>query len=199
MDNADIETLVAIRENVMGLEKISVERIWSEIKKIYSYHQNIHNITQLMNMCEVWKGVGMKNRMFSAASSSNDYKYNSPLMNAFLPIIFELDTLKEQWKLSIDEKNKYEIIIEIAKQKSVEDIIYLAYQKEENVRWYLGHDSVFDPGKVGEAARWLRNNPVLPSFPFNGDTLKTEGFAGKKLGDELKRRKLEYIKTMVNG
>lgn len=56
-NNHDIETLTVIREKASGLGRISVERVWTEIKKILTGNHVFH-IIKLMYDLGVAKHIG---------------------------------------------------------------------------------------------------------------------------------------------
>ncbi|XP_037921957.1 CCA tRNA nucleotidyltransferase 1, mitochondrial isoform X2 [Hermetia illucens] len=181
-NNHDQFTLEAIKNNATGLQKISGERIWSEVRKLL-----VGNFAQelmlTMLKCGIGKYIGLPdpqnieefNRVMEASKAFKD---------DFLPIMFmtgllhspeDAMKLHERLKLSAYERDlalfltqNRESARSIDDLKSYKKLCMQPYAKREYVEELLRYNNM--PELYKQLKEWKS-----PSFPINGSKLKDNG------------------------
>ncbi len=209
----NIECIKSIKKNINGLNKITNERIFLEIKKILS----LKNIFTLFSDREA-KGIiisifpqfkyyeRLKN--FNNLNNELKNKYNYKLILSLLVIdqtdnydffCYKYRTSNEIKEMCKYISNYYESLgkKQFYSKENIKKLIYLT--NKENVKNLLFFsrclklkEKNFDLYKLIE---YVKNCPV-PKFPITGDNLKKFGYeSGPILGKKLKMLEEMWIKS----
>jgi tRNA nucleotidyltransferase/poly(A) polymerase len=176
INNIDQATQDSIRFNAEGLEKISGERIWSEMKHIIMYKHG-NNLLELMEHLGVAKQIGM-HPMFTAIDRKNSFEVtkgftNEPelLIAAWLGWDKEnLFRIADRWKWSTAERTH---VFWLADHIGLEcDLRRLIAIENVNRQWVreLAAFEMRDGWEQNAMAEW-----VFDPFPVNGDILMAMG------------------------
>ncbi|XP_011405659.2 PREDICTED: CCA tRNA nucleotidyltransferase 1, mitochondrial-like [Amphimedon queenslandica] len=193
----DPDTLTAIRDNAVGLTKISVERIWSEMSRILVGNHSPH-LVSLMYELGVAANIGLPddgnlNELTKVWESMHGRYQLEPvcLLVSLLKSGEEVERFSRQWKLSNLERklgmfvsNEREACYQGAPLKYYKDQL-VDGEFRNHVLELLKYCSRFPDST--ELEGW-----TVPVCPVNGNDLKKAGIAsGQKLGETLKdvRRK----------
>ena len=109
--NFDKETLKSIKKNAPGLEQISGERIWMEMRKIL---EGDHTIELLKKMVEtgVDQAIGLPMGNFSELARAKKHINSGPvLLSALLKDEADVNNLTAKWKLSAAERELIRFIV----------------------------------------------------------------------------------------
>lgn len=186
-NNHDKETINAITENISGLEKISGERIWSELKKILKGNFGLELMEEMIK-CGVPKYVGLPDslnidEMRRAYSTKQDLQ---PIcyLTALVSTAEEALNIHNRLKLSAFERDLAIFLAENRKfvdtdLKNISDYkkrcILHSNRKDfyEELLKYSGKDELYK-----EFKEWQ-----IPKFPLNGGILKQNNCpSGKVMG-----------------
>lgn len=180
----DKDTLRKIEKMAPGLSKISGERIWAEMSKIFE-GKNRNAILNRMASSGVLKEIGLSdpdmNEFYEVIANTK----RAPLVLAsLLRTPSENQELYRHWKYKKSDMLLIDFIIknrtkqideELAKRLRVEfkiDKFYIL-----NLLEYQGN---FDLKQIIKAWR-------VPDFPVNGNDLMKRGLEGKDIGNGLKK------------
>lgn len=177
----DKETTDAISKNAFGLDCISRERIWSEMRLIIKGNE-AYEVMKMMESLEMLPYIGL------------------PPMNIFAPVhkdmepvtamvaMFDMGArdLWRDWKWSTDERKLLEVLIRnISTPLDRDDLIRMVavdgmdrnHANQLALLWGVGDFNLTD----------------IPSFPVRGQDLIDLGYPrGKEIGDMLARLKEEW-------
>ena len=109
--NFDTDTLEAIKQNAYGLEQISGERIWMEMRKIL---EGDHTVALLKKMVEtgVDQAIGLPMGNFTELARAKKYINSGPaLLSALLKDEADVNNLTAKWKLSAAERELIRFIV----------------------------------------------------------------------------------------
>ena len=173
--------LKAIKSNVNGLSKISVERIWQEISKLLA-GKNVASILDYMGKTGVAKAIGLPVTNAKQVNDSED-----PVIA--LAKLVDNDEVAKRWKLSNQEhttlltlvKNKNK---ELTQQK-VQDLIIDGADRDiiAKLAQLQGKKDLISLAKSFKA----------PEFPVTGNDLIAKGLkSGPELGQKLKDLKQKW-------
>jgi len=209
----DQDVLKYIKKNINGLNKISKERIFIEIRKIL----NLKNATKLflegpskeimLNLFPQFKYSKRLNKLSSLDEDLRN-KYDEYLILALL-IVDETDNYEyfcHKYKLSNSVRDRLKSI-----SKSFENLKNKKYFSEANIRKLIYFSSkeqvkdliffsicVDDKNKIYQMKELLKyvNTCKVPKFPISGNYLKEHGYeAGKILGKKLKLLEEKWIEN----
>ena len=209
----DRKTINLIKQNINGLNKISNERIFDEIKKILSL-KNLLNLFKnkdskeiILNIFPQFKYFDRLNKILKSKAKIKD-KYDNSLILALL-IVDETDNYEyfcHKYKTSNEIKERFKNI-----SKNFEDLNKKKFYSKENIKKLIylnGKVNVRDlvlfsyglNNKVTISEIEEMSNYVsickIPKFPISGDYLKEQGYeAGPELGKKLKFLEEKWIKN----
>lgn len=199
--NYDI--LDILREESVGLEQISGERIWSELIKILS-GKNRYNVLYAMDAYGILKNIGIDwkiefktywefLRLTESARNLSPLLYLASLMRN----MDDVQTLRDRWKF---DTNSFKILSYIVSNR--ENLFEIG---ENDVKPMLLRGE--DPNLMYHYAcyrqHWsvvamledIRKEP-LPKFPVTGNDLKAMGVPpGPSLGEMLSSLKEDWIES----
>ena len=211
--NHEQNTIKFIKQNINGLNKISNERIFEEIRKILSL-KNIYSLFTNLEIKEIILNVfpqfkfSQRLKNFDKLNNNLKNMYDYKLLLALL-ILDESDNYEffcYKYKVSNNIKERFENI-----SKNYENLKNKKIYSNENLRklvYFTDRDSVKD---ILLFARCMNNklkdfdlkyflNYVekceIPKFPISGEDLKKYGYeSGEKLGKKLQSLKEKWIEN----
>ncbi|XP_060527759.1 CCA tRNA nucleotidyltransferase 1, mitochondrial isoform X2 [Cylas formicarius] len=199
-DNHEIITLNAIRENASGMEKISGERIWSELKKILEGNFAGHLMVKIVE-CNLSSYIGLPNkpnvdelkRVWSR--SGHLHLHSITLLSSLLNTIEDAATLNARLKLSAFDRDLAIFIVEHRLPKlhskpllPYQQLVVKSKLKPSVIKNYVKEVLKYNNSSyLNEFESWN-----IPKFPISGAMLKNEGVeSGRLMGfvmQELKNR-----------
>ena len=209
----DLETIKSIKKHINGLNHVSNERIFDELKKILIL-KNVFNLFSndtskeiILNIFSQFKYYE-RLKIFDKLNTKLRSKYD---VNLILAILI-LDQSKDyeyfchKYKISNIVKNRFQNIA-----LNFENLKERKFYSEKNIKkliYLIGKENVIDlllfsiclniKIKVSEIETLLGyvSTCKIPKFPISGDYLKEHGFkTGKILGDKLKSLEEKWIKN----
>ena len=207
----DQDTIKSIKQNINGLNKISNERIFDELKKILSL-KNVYSLFSRDQSKDIILNIFPQLKYHERLSRINNLdgklrnKYDKYLILALL-IIDQSNNYEyfcHKYKTSNNIKKRFKNI-----SKNFRDLENKKFYSEENIKKliYLSNkDDVEDLLLFSACA----NNKIetsiikklvdyvstceIPKFPISGDYLKKHGYeTGEKLGNKLKLLEEKWI------
>ena len=209
----DQETIQSIKKNINGINKISYERIFDELKKILL----------LKNFYALFENNQSKEIILNIFPEFKHYERLKKINNLDQNIKEEFDNFLILAMLVIDQSNNYEYFCHKYKasqsienrfkniSKNLESITNEQFYSEKNIKkliYLLGkyyvRDLLLFSICVNDKIETLNVKKLLeyvtickvPKFPISGDYLKQHGYeSGKKLGQELKSLEEKWIEN----
>ena len=173
----DQNTIKAIANNADDLKRISVERIWSELKKML-VSRNVEESLRYMGQTGVAKAIDLP--VENASMIKRLAKTDDPIVP--LAVLVDDITLAETWKMSKEETQLLRFLVQNKKtsltKESAIDFIHDGYSKKMvldliNLQGKKALDDV------------IRNNEA-PQFPVQGRDLIAKGMKpGVDVGRQL--------------
>lgn len=210
IDNHDDETLQLIKELSSGLQKIAVERIWVEVKKIIIGPKAPH-LLELMYKLDVARNIGLPDCRGSHFTEFSKVWYDTKEMNpepvtllcTLVNTIEEATELCLCWKLSNYEKDlarfivahRYISVPENTPLKPYQDfIVSLSTTKTVDIVRSKVQELLNYEGKL-EESKFISNWNV-PIFPVTGNDIKKCGISpGPNFGRVLNKLKEMWIES----
>ncbi|XP_055306676.1 CCA tRNA nucleotidyltransferase 1, mitochondrial [Sitodiplosis mosellana] len=200
-NNFDAKTIEAICENIDGLQKISGERIWTELKKILQGNHRLELFAKLIE-CGAGRYIG-----FPASIDCTDlFRLKQTLQTTFKDVPINSTTilstvlnskedalcLHSRLKLSAYERDMAFFLAENkAATRDIDDLLH--YQKmclpQRNRSFKLLKDFVLELLKYN-GKRQIYDQLLdweMPKFPVNGTILIESGYSGRKMGAILEK------------
>lgn len=207
----DINTLQSIKKNINGLNQISNERIFDEIKKILSL-KNINDLFTNNQLKEIFLKMFPQFKFYERINIFNnlskklkdEYSYIDKLALLIIDETDNYDFFCFKYKVSNNIKKKLKKISEYYKDfkskgfsshENIKKLIYL--NNKEIVRDILlflkCSDNKFKSLDLEQILDFV-NKYKIPKFPISGETLKEYGYkSGKDLGNKLKILEKNWI------
>ena len=173
----DQNTIKAIANNADDLKRISVERIWSELKKML-VSRNVEESLRYMGQTGVAKGIDLP--VENASMIKRLAKTEDPIVT--LAVLVDDITLAETWKMSKEETQLLRFLVQNKKtsltKESAIDFIHDGYSKK------MVLDLINLQGK--KALDDVVRNYEAPQFPVQGRDLIAKGMKpGVDVGRQL--------------
>ena len=209
----DMDAIQSIRRCINGLNKISNERIFTELKKILSL-KNINSLfinnKSKQIILNIFPQFKYHERLTNIAkldqSLRNKYNYDLILAVLILDQSNNYEFFCYKYKISNKIKNKFKNI-----SKNLENLKNKKFYLEENIKkliYFTDKDSVKDlllfsicvngEVEVSSIVKLLDyvNTCKIPKFPISGDYLKKYGYeTGRELGKKLKSLEEKWIQN----
>jgi len=209
----DQSIIQSIKKNINGLNKISNERIFSELEKIFKL-QSVYSLFSHEQFKEIILNIFPQ---FKYSKRLNVIKsLNKKLMNNYdnhlilgILIVDESNDYEyfcHKFKVSNSIKNRYKNISE-----NLEKIKSKKFYTKENIRkliYLMGRDKVKDLLLFSICFKNIRDISniekliyftdicKIPTFPISGDYLKEQGYkTGRELGRKLKLLEENWIEN----
>jgi len=171
----DKDTLLAIKNNVSGLSKVSVERVWQEVEKLLG-GENIANILDHMEKTGVNKTIKLDIKDINTVVDKQD-----PIIN--LARIVKNPAIGKIWKMSNEEYNLL-IFLHAYKDKNVDQKWYSEKMVDKVDRNMLQKLAILKDQK--DMIKHIEQFRA-PEFPVTGNDLISKGIKpGPQLGQTLK-------------
>ena len=200
----DSDIIKSIKQNINGINKISNERIFDELKKIlllkniYILFLNDQSKEILLNIFPQFKYY-KRLKKFDSFEGKLKNKYDKYLVLALLIIdeSKEYEYFCHKFKISNQIMKKFKNISKnyqnlrskkFFSETNIKKLVYLT-SKEEVVDLLLFSLLINDKMKNSEIEELIKfvNNFKIPKFPISGNYLKKYGYeSGPKLGEKLK-------------
>ena len=123
----DEETIQAIKSNVLGLRKISAERVWQEVSKMLM-GSNLDAILTYMNQTGVTGAIGLTT---NNKEQLDRITYDHPVVG--LAVLVSDSNISDRWKMSRGEKDLLHFLVTNKKtrlvQTTAEDMIIAGEDK----------------------------------------------------------------------
>ena len=173
----DQNTIKAIANNADDLKRISVERIWSELKKML-VSRNVEESLRYMGQTGVAKAIDLP--VENASMIKRLAKTDDPIVP--LAVLVDDITLAETWKMSKEETQLLRFLVQNKKpsltKESAIDFIHDGYSKK------MVLDLINLQGK--KALDDVVRNYEAPQFPVQGRDLIAKGMKpGVDVGRQL--------------
>ena len=186
----DIDQVKAIttRENLGGLQKISVERYWLEMQKLVMM-PNASEALDCMYYTGVLSAIGLVKPCMQFTDGMTP-------ITALSTMVANTDEFVTRWKLSSDESKLLRFLndktLSVYFEEDVEDLLMDGVPRD----WVVAkaqRDWVMASGNmVTYAKTW-----DVPTFPVTGQDLLDKGFAtGKALGEELTKMRKRWKQSV---
>jgi tRNA nucleotidyltransferase/poly(A) polymerase len=209
----DQDTIRYIKKHINGINKISSERIFDELKKILAL-KNIYNLFIKTELKEIVLNLFPQFKHYERLKILNNLnkklrnRYDNNLILGLLIIDRSSDCeyFCHKYKLSNKLKNRFMNIssnLENLKnknfytQENLKKLIYLS-NKFFVTDLLLFSVCVYKKDKILDIARLIdfTNTCKVPKFKISGDDLKKYGYrTGPKLGEKLKLIEKEWIEN----
>ncbi len=212
----DIKTLRVIQKNLIGITKISKERIFSELKKIVCL-ENMTEIIYNKEICEIFNIIFPEFRYLDRLKGIGfqEYKKFIKTENNLLLALLLVDGTDNHIYFS----HKYKVSNYL---KEYFVFIHKYFNEINKTNNFFGKDlkkNIFYHGKTGVKSlakfyfisrpkkNYINLNKILkkidseniPTFPITGKHLLQQGFrSGKKVGEVLKKIEQQWIKNNFN-
>ena len=209
----DLNTIKSIKQNINGLNKISNERIFDELKKFLSL-KNFSDLFFNNESKEIFLNIFPQIKYYSRLKNLNNLnkkikeKYDKYLILALL-IIDESNNYEyfcHKYKTSNNIKNRFKNISanynnlrnkKFYSESNLKKLIY--FTNKDHVRDLLLF-AACDDNKIKnldiEKLINYTNNCKIPEFPITGEYLKKYGYkSGKILGEKLKSLEEKWIEN----
>jgi len=206
------ETIKSIKKNINGINKISNERIFDELKKILflkNFFNLFNNNTSKEIILSIFPQLQYFERLKKIEKLGNlKEKYESNLMLALL-IVDQSNNYEyfcHKYKISNNTKNRLKNISD-----NFENLKEEKFFLKENIKrliYFIGKNNVIDlllfsisiNNKIDSLTieRLLEyiNDCEIPKFPITGDYLIKYGYkSGQTLGKKLESLKEQWIKN----
>lgn len=182
VDNIDDATLIAINENAHGLQRISKERVWSEVRRIVQHPTGPRLIWEMCEM-HMTKHINMPDYWSLNACKDAQEWTNAP--EVLMAAGFDWQNhmvrdLAESWKWSKAERDH------------ALWLSFNAYQQRDLRRLIavegVSREWVSELAALEGRDDWSKNALVhwqFPPFPVDGNDLLTLGMKGKVIGNTL--------------
>ena len=210
---SDEVTIQSIKQNINGLNQISKERIFDELKKIINT-QNIERIFSNNQLREVFLNIFPQFKFYKRLKKFNKlklkikekYSYDLILSLLIIDQTDNYDFFCYKYKTSNKIKEKFKYI-----SNYYEDIKNKNFYTKQNIKkliYFIGKDFVRDillfsicaENKIDELT--LENNLsyintyVVPKLPISGEDLKSYGYeTGEELGKKLKLLEKKWVEN----
>ena len=176
----DDETIKAIKTNVLGLRKISAERVWQEVSKMLM-GSNLDSILTYMNQTGVTGAIGLTT---NNKEQLDRITYDHPIVG--LAVLVSDSNIGDRWKMSRGEKDLLHFLVTNKNtrlvQKTAEDMIIAGEDKAKLIALAQMQ------GLRQLADMLVRFQP--PAFPVQGRDLLDKGMtAGPSVGTALDKLK----------
>ena len=208
----DKNTLRSIKKHINGINKISNERIFDELRKILKL-KNINDLFSEDVSKEIFLNIFPQFKYYTRLKilKKMDLKIRNEIDNYLILAFLILDETNEyeyfchKYKTSNEVKNRYKNIssnFENLKNKKFyteENIKKLIYFSNKNYVKDLLFFSIFAYNKKISIVEHLINfvnTCKIPKFPISGDYLKKLGYqTGEELGKKLKALEEKWIEN----
>ena len=209
----DHETIRSIKKNINGLNKISNERIFIELKKILK-NEKFFNLFNENELKEIFLNIFPQFKYYERLKIINNLSINlrSNYDTDLILSLLIVDETKDyeyfchKYSTSNNIKKKFEYIsrnFEAIKNKkfySKENIKKLIYLSNKNyVKDLLLFSALINKRIKNndiEALIKYINNCNIPKFPISGEHLKSHGYtSGEELGKKLKTLEIKWVEN----
>lgn len=184
--NIDDATLIAVNENANGLQRISRERVWSEVRRIVQHPTGPRLIREMCEM-RVTRHIDLPDYWSHDSCARAQEWTDAPevLMAAgFDWQNFLVDELAKEWRWSNAERDHALWLSHNAHQRR--DLRRLIAVEGASRDW------VAELAALEGRDEWSRNALVhweFPPFPVDGNDLLALGMKGKAVGNTLRSLK----------
>ena len=205
------DTIQSIKKNINGLNKVSNERVFDELKKIlslknvYSLFDNNQSKEIILNIFPEFKYCERLNKI-SSLNSKLKSKYDNRLILALLIIdqSNDYEHFCHKYKTSNSIENRFKNISanfanlkseKIFSERNIKKLIYLS-NKDDVRNLLLFSVCINDKMEVLNIEKLLNyiNSCEIPKFPISGDYLKKHGYeTGQELGKKLRSLEEQWI------
>ena len=214
--NCDQNTIQSIKKNIDGINKISKERIFDELKKILSL-KNVYNLFKnnqskeiILNIFPEFKYPERLDKISNLDQNLRE-KYDNFLILALLLVdqSNNHEYFCHKYKTSKSIENRLNNI-----SKNLENLKNKQFYSEENIKKliylsdkYYVRDLLLFSTCINSKIKTLNVKKLLdyaevckiPKFPISGDYLKKHGYeSGAKLGKVLKSLEEKWIADNFN-
>ena len=209
----DQDIILSIKQNINGLNKISNERIFNELKKILSL-KNLYNLFSNSKSQEIFLNIFPQFKYYQRLKKINDFdqkmkdRYDVILILAILIIDHSKDYeyFCYKHKVSKNIKNRFINIFknfEYLKSKkfysknNIKKQIYFTnkYYVKDLILFSLFINNKIEIADVKKLIDFV-DVYEIPQFPISGEYLKMYGYeSGEALGKKLKSLEEEWIKN----
>jgi tRNA nucleotidyltransferase/poly(A) polymerase len=175
------------------MKRISQERVWEEIKKAFKQAKSFKHYLEFFNEFDMWEEV------FPGSKINTDIEECEEL-TSYIANLFKLENTSRleqkmilEYKIESDIATKVVFLIDLL-QLTVETAFDL-YKKK--IRCHVTNHQIID---------WLDTNNIHKAIfirfidyvpTVSAEDLMSQGFKGKELGDEIKKREIEKFKQML--
>jgi poly(A) polymerase len=209
----DENSLRAIKKNINGLNKISKERIFDELKKILDL-KSLHILFSHNDLKEIFleifpqlKYYERLNRLNNLSNETKD-KFDRYLILALLIIdnSQEYEYFCHKYKVSNATFNRFKNIFsnyenmkskKFYSEKNIKKIIYFKNKKDviDLLLFLFCSNIKIKNFEITELINYV-NKYKIPKFPISGDYLKELGYeSGRALGKKLKSIEEQWIEN----
>jgi tRNA nucleotidyltransferase/poly(A) polymerase len=195
----DSKTAQAIRNDnrlkgVGPKDDVSQERVWEEIKKAFKQAKSFKHYLEFFNEFDMWEEVFPGSKINTNIEECEEF-------TSYVANLFKLENTSRleqkmilEYKIESDIATKVVFLIDLL-QLTVETTFDL-YKKK--IRCHVTNHQIID---------WLDTNGIHKSIfirfidyvpTVSAEELMSQGFKGRELGDEIKKREIENFKKMLN-
>ncbi len=176
------------------MKRISQERVWEEIKKAFKQAKSFKHYLEFFNEFDMWEEVFPGSKINTNIEECEEF-------TSYVANLFKLENTSRleqkmilEYKIESDIATKVVFLIDLL-QLTVETAFDL-YKKK--IRCHVTNHQIID---------WLDTNGIHKSIfirfidyvpTVSAEELMSQGFKGRELGDEIKKREIENFKKMLN-
>ena len=209
----DQDVIKFIKKNINGLNKISNERIYSELIKIFKL-ENFYNLFTNNQSLEIITSIfpqfkyHERLKIFKVLNKNLKCKYDECLILSLLILenSSDYEYFCHKYKISNNFKNRFKNI-----SQNYENLKSKKFYSEESIKkliYFIGKNNVIDlllfsrctlnktkDFNIEKLIEFV-NISQIPKFPISGDYLKKYGYkTGENLGKKLKSLEEKWIKN----
>ena len=175
------------------MKRISQERVWEEMKKAWKQAKNYKFYLEFFTKFDMWEevfpGANINTNLVDSKDFvvviANLFKNESPIGLA--------DRLAQEYKIELETATKVQFLISLLGFK-VEDVFDI-YKKRQQCA--ISDATILEWMKVEKIDTDILIKFIDYKPSISSQELMSQGFKGKALGDEIKRREIEKFKSMI--
>lgn len=212
--NHDPEALSIMRDNVEGLERISGERIWSELKRIFSNLECADSVAIMFNQLHIGRYAGfgtdsidldefhrVQQRLRQVSPNSDGLSWKpQTLLSSLIDSHERLLSIVSRLKLSNNERDAIAYILAHRGHESISDEHWLKSQLalapkpiQNSLRDFVLQYLLYmggDRAMVDEIVRW-----PIPDFPFSGSMVANRVRRKSEISELLSQLKSAWARS----
>lgn len=179
------------------MKRISQERVWEEMRKAWKQSKDYNHYLEFFTKFDMWSEVFPGSNINTDLIDSKDFVVVIANLFRNEDTSGLVDKLVQQYKIENELATKVTFLISLLEFKPEE--VFDFYKKRQQCS--ITDSTILewiDNSKISEQLRNLLIKFVEYKPTVSSQELMSQGFKGKELGDEIKRREVENFYKMIN-